>query len=133
MDPEAGGDSYQRGAVPGGVGNGQAQSSNGAGSSSSSSVERGQLPGGAKIKELQNDVNQLTSVMQTNITKVLERGDRMDTLNERSELLTSRANEFRINSRSIRRKFWWQNMRMQLIIGAVLLTLVIIIIYSIAK
>jgi hypothetical protein len=44
------------------------------------------------------------NVMQTNIKKVLERGDKMDTLNERSESLTSRANEFQINSRSILRK-----------------------------
>lgn len=107
---------------------GSYQNSNGP---SSSSDQR--LPGGAKIKELQNDVNQLTSVMQTNINKVLERGDRMDTLNERSELLSSRANEFRINSRNIRRKFWWQNFRFQLIIGAVVLSLIIVIIYSVSR
>ena len=91
-----------------------------------------QLPGGEKIKELQNDVNQLTSVMQTNINKVLERGDRMDTLNERSELLSSRANEFRINSRTIRRKFWWQNLRFQIVIGLVILSVIIVVIYSLA-
>lgn len=110
MDIEAGG-SYQNGA-----GNGDQQS----------------LPGGSKIKELQNDVNQITSVMQSNINKVLERGDRIDTLNERSELLNSRANEFRINSRNIRRKFWWQNFRFQLILGLVVFAIVVIIIYSIS-
>lgn len=118
MDPEAGGDSYQRG--PGGAPQ----------PSSSSSNQR--LPGDGKIKELQGDVEQLTNVMQTNIKKVLERGDRMDTLNERSELLSSRANEFRINSRSIRRKLWWQNLRFQIIIGVVITSLVIIIIYNLA-
>ena len=107
MDPEAGG-SYQNG------GNQQT------------------LPGGSKIRELQNDVNQITSVMQTNINKVLERGDRIDTLNERSELLTSRANEFRINSRNIRRKLWWQNLRFQMVIGLVVFAIIVIIIYSIA-
>lgn len=92
-----------------------------------------QLPGGSKIKELQNDVNQITSVMQSNINKVLERGDRMDTLNERSELLSSRANEFRISSRNIRRKFWWQNFRFQMVIGVVILAVIIVIIYSLSK
>lgn len=109
MDPEAGG-SYQHG------GDGQSQT----------------LPGGTKIKELQNDVDQITSVMQSNINKVLERGDRIDTLDERSELLNRRANEFRINSRNIRRKMWWQNFRFQLIIGCVLFAIIVIIIYSIA-
>uniref|UniRef100_A0A6G1S5W6 Vesicle-associated membrane protein 2 n=1 Tax=Aceria tosichella TaxID=561515 RepID=A0A6G1S5W6_9ACAR len=97
---------------------------------SSSSNQR--LPGDGKIKELQGDVEQLTNVMQTNIKKVLERGDRMDVLNERSELLTSRASEFRINSRSIRRKLWWQNLRFQIIIGVVITSLVIIIVYYLA-
>lgn len=110
MDVEAGGSSYQ---------NGEAQ--------------QNQLPGQGKIEELQNDVSQLTSVMQSNINKVLERGDRMDTLNERSELLSNRANEFRINSRTIRRKFWWQNMRFKLLIGFVVLALVVVIIYSITS
>lgn len=111
MDPEAGGEpSYQNNDSP-----------------------NQQLPGGSKIKELQNDVNQLTSVMQSNINKVLERGDRMDTLNERSELLSSRANEFRISSRNIRRKFWWQNLRFQMIIGVVILTIIIVFIYLISK
>lgn len=115
MDVEAnGGSSYQHGGE-------------------GSQAQGQQLPGGAKIKELQDDVNQLTSVMQTNINKVLERGDRMDTLNERSELLSSRANEFRINSRNISRKFWWQNFRFQLTIGVVVLALIVIIIYSISK
>lgn len=110
MDPEAGEASYQN-----------------------NDSQNKQLPGGSKIKELQNDVNQLTSVMQSNINKVLERGDRMDTLNERSELLSSRANEFRISSRNVSRKFWWQNLRFQIIIGAVVLTIVVVIIYSISK
>jgi len=92
-----------------------------------------QLPGGSKIKELQNDVNQLTSVMQSNINKVLERGDRVDTLNERSELLTSRANEFRINSRNVRRKFWWENLRFQLILGVVIFACVVVFIYLLSK
>lgn len=110
MDVEAGNSSYQNG-----------------------DATNNQLPGGTKIKELQNDVNQLTSVMQSNINKVLERGDRMDTLNERSELLSSRANEFRINSRQLKRKFWWQNLRSRIIIGIVIAIITAIIIYSIAK
>lgn len=89
------------------------------------------LPGQSKLKELQSDVNQLTSVMQSNINKVLERGDRMDTLNERSELLSNRANEFRINARNVRRKFWWQNVRFQLLLAVVIITFVVILIYAI--
>jgi len=90
------------------------------------------LPGGGKIQELQNDVEEITNVMQSNINRVLERGDRIDNLNERSELLNSRANEFRINSRNIRRKLWWQNLRFQIILGMVIVAIIFILIYSVA-
>lgn len=129
MDPEAGG-SYQRG---GSAGNTKGPFATPGAAPEAQPPNQQPLPGGSKIKELQNDVDQLTDVMKTNINKVLERGDTMETLNERSGLLTSRANEFRINSRTIRRKLWWQNLRFQIIIGAVLLTLVVIIIYWKAK
>lgn len=99
----------------------------------SSSSNQQPLPGGTKIKEIQNEVDQLATVMQSNINKVIERGDRMDTLTERSELLTSRANEFRINSRNVRRKYWWENFRFQLIIGTAALAIVILIIYSLSR
>lgn len=111
MDVEAGaGSSYQHGTTPD-------QS----------------LPGNHKIKDLQNDVDEITNVMKTNINKVLERGDRVDILNERSDLLSSRANEFRINSRAIRRKFWWQNFRIQLFIGTAVSIVLILIIYYASK
>lgn len=103
------------------------------GPSSYQNSDQQSLPGGAKIVELQNDVNQLTGVMKNNINKILERGDRIDTLNERSELLSGQANEFRINSRSVRRKFWWQNLRFQLVIGVIIMAIIIITIYTISK
>lgn len=110
MDIESG-NSYQQGSGP--------------------SVQRqnSTLPGDEKIKELRNDVNEITEVMKTNINKVIERGDRVETLNERSELLSSRANEFRINSRNIRRKFWWENFRLQAAMGIILLVIIALILY----
>lgn len=91
------------------------------------------LPGDRKIKELQNDVSEITEVMKNNINKVIERGDRVETLNERSELLNSRANEFRINSRSIRRKFWWENFKLQAAIGIIVLVVIALILYYLLK
>lgn len=110
MDVEAGGESYQNGSVR-------------------SNSDQKNLPGDNKIKELQKDVHEITEVMKTNINKVIERGDRVDMLNERSELLSSRANEFRINSRSIRRKFWWENFRLQAALGISLLVIITLSVY----
>lgn len=45
---------------------------------------------------------------------------------------SSRATEFRISSRNVRRKFWWQNFRFQMIIGMVAIAIIIVIIYSVS-
>lgn len=100
-----------------------------AGSSYQNSGPNQNLSGDSKIKELQDDVNEITNVMKTNINKVLERGDRVEALNERSELLSSHANEFRINSRNIRKKFWWENFRLKMIMGLIFLAIVGLILY----
>lgn len=81
-----------------------------------------------KIQTLQNTVDEVSQVLQSNINKVLDRGSRIDTINERSELLNSRANEFRINSRTVRRKFWWQNLRFTLVLALVVITVLALLI-----
>lgn len=102
-----------------------------AGSSYQNSNNRmsAQFPGDHKIKELQSDVDEITNVMKSNINKVLERGDRVDALNERSELLSSHANEFRINSRNVRKKLWWDDFRMRILVGTVFLLILTIVLY----
>ena len=66
--------------------------------------------------------------MQQNIDKIMQRGTNLDYLEDRSEVLSSNANEFRIGARRVSRKMWWQNMKINIIIGSVILIVIIIII-----
>lgn len=77
---------------------------------------------------LKEHVNEVSNIMQENIEKILERGSRLDHLEDRSEMLSSRADEFRVHSRRVSRKMWWQNMRMNIIIGSVVLVIILIIV-----
>lgn len=81
-----------------------------------------------KIQKLQQHVADVSNIMTENINKILERGQRLDNLEGRSEMLSSRADEFRVTSRRVSRKMWWQNMKLNLIIGSVVVIIIIVIV-----
>lgn len=66
--------------------------------------------------------------MQQNIDKIMQRGSNLDHLEDRSEILSSNANEFRIGARRVSRKMWLQNMKMKIIIASIIIAIIIIII-----
>lgn len=45
-------------------------------------------------------------------------------------MLSSRADEFRVSGRRIARKMWWQNMKLNIIIGSVVLIIIIVIVVA---
>ncbi|KAH9390990.1 PREDICTED: vesicle-associated membrane protein 8-like [Rhagoletis zephyria] len=83
-----------------------------------------------KIERLQEHVDEVQQIMSQNIDKIMQRGQNLDYLEDRSEVLSSNANEFRVGARRISRKMWWQNMKINIIIGVVILAIIIIIIVS---
>lgn len=87
----------------------------------------GQKKNDPKIQKLKEHVKDVQNVMQENINKILERGTRLDHLEDRSEILSSRADEFRVSSRRVSRKMWWQNMRLNVIIVLVIAAIALIL------
>uniref|UniRef100_T1J7R9 V-SNARE coiled-coil homology domain-containing protein n=1 Tax=Strigamia maritima TaxID=126957 RepID=T1J7R9_STRMM len=66
-----------------------------------------------KIEKVQGQVNEVAEVMKENITRVIERGDKLSDLQEQSESLNSTANYFRQSSRRLHRNMWWREMKFQ--------------------
>lgn len=76
----------------------------------------------SKIAAVQKKVNEVKDVMVENIERVLERGEKIDLLVDRTDDLRNQAEAFQKKGRQLRNKMWWQNCRMKLILfGAVLL------------
>ncbi|XP_029790894.1 vesicle-associated membrane protein 4 isoform X1 [Suricata suricatta] len=65
-------------------------------------------PRNDKIKHVQNQVDEVIDVMQENITKVIERGERLDELQDKSESLSDNATAFSNRSKQLRRQMWWR-------------------------
>ncbi|XP_002132118.2 vesicle-associated membrane protein 4-like [Ciona intestinalis] len=85
-----------------------------------------------KVKRVQSQVNEVVDVMQTNIGKVLERGDKLEDLQDKSESLADSATHFNTHATRLRKQMWWKDMRTKIVIGVLLLMILIIIIVSIA-
>ncbi|KAJ3137927.1 hypothetical protein HK100_000225 [Physocladia obscura] len=72
---------------------------------------------------------QVVNLMQDNITKVMQRGENLEQLNAKAEDLSSSSAQFKKGASEVRKAMWWKDMKMKLILGGVLATIIIIIIF----
>jgi len=76
---------------------------------------------------LREDVEQVKGQMVDNIGKVLDRGERLDDLDVRAENLNARAGEFQVLGTRLKRKLWWQNARLWIIIVIIVIIILLVI------
>ena len=86
----------------------------------------------SNVQRLRDDVEEVKGQMVQNIDKVIERGERLDDLNERTENLNARAGEFQTVSTRLKRKLWWQNVKLWIILIIIVLVILAVIIVAIA-
>ncbi|CAB3992948.1 vesicle-associated membrane 4-like [Paramuricea clavata] len=81
----------------------------------------------SKVKE---DIVTVTKTMQNNMNKVLDRGSKLEDLQDKTEDLDMSAFKFVRGSRKLQRKMWWQNMKLKLLFGFIFLALLVVLIVS---
>ena len=81
-----------------------------------------------KIADIQSDVDSIKIYMKKNINKMVESVDNVNTLQNKSEALRLESNDYKKNSVEVRRITWWQNFKLWIILGCIVLILLIIII-----
>ena len=72
-------------------------------------------------------VNDVKDVMMENIEKVLERGEKIELLVDKTDALQNQAEQFQRKGKQLRRAMWWQNCRMKIIVLAIVLAVGLII------
>lgn len=67
--------------------------------------------------------------MQKNIDLVVNRGQRLDNLQDKTDNLAQSAQGFRRGANRVRKQMWWKDMKMRmcLILGVIILILIIVI------
>jgi vesicle-associated membrane protein 72 len=85
----------------------------------------------SKLARVQNQVDDIKGIMRENIDKVLNRGEQLEVLVDKTDNLRNQASEFRQTGTQVRRKMWIQNMKIKLIVLGIIIALILIIILSV--
>ncbi len=56
-------------------------------------------------------MDRVKDLMVSNIDALLRRGDRLDHIVDKTEVLTSRSVAFKQSARTLSRRMWWQNVK----------------------
>jgi len=87
--------------------------------------------GQSRLQQTQRQVDDVVNIMKTNVEKVLERDQKLTELDDRATALQDGASQFEVHAGKLKRKYWWKNLKMMLILGGVAVIILIIIFVSI--
>jgi len=93
----------------------------------------GPSQGNGKTAAIQAQIDDTVGIMRENITKVAERGERLESLQDKTDNLAVSAQGFRRGANRVRKNMWWKDMKMRIIIGIAIMVILVIIIVSIVK
>ncbi|KAG0477374.1 hypothetical protein HPP92_014215 [Vanilla planifolia] len=85
----------------------------------------------SRLAKVQAQVSEVKGVMRDNIASVIGREEKIDGLVNKSEDLRYQAQDFRQGGTQLRRKMWWQNMKIKLVVLSIIIALILIIILSV--
>jgi len=72
-----------------------------------------------RIDQIRNDLSETTIVMKENIQQILLRGENLQELQEKVQLLEASSSRFKQSSTALKRKFWWAKNKTKLLIGSI--------------
>jgi vesicle-associated membrane protein 7 len=95
-------------------------------------VEYGTTSGGRDdaIGNARREIDDVRGIMTKNIESLLERGERLDLLVDKTDRLGGSANEFRVRSRGLRRQMWWKNVKLMALLSLVVFLIILVIVIA---
>ncbi|KAF2479671.1 synaptobrevin-domain-containing protein [Neohortaea acidophila] len=95
-------------------------------------------PGGSRIARTRSSslltissqqIDEATNTMQNNMMLASQRGENLDSLQNKTDNLATQADGFRRGANRVRKQMWWKDMKMRMciIIGIIILLVVIIV------
>ncbi|KAI9887907.1 MAG: SNAP receptor, synaptobrevin [Watsoniomyces obsoletus] len=99
------------------------------GNNGAAGASAGQHGGNQRTAALQAQIDDTVGVMRENINKVSQRGERLDSLQDKTDNLAVSAQGFRRGANRVRKQMWWKDMKMRIciIVGIILLLVIIIV------
>lgn len=81
-----------------------------------------------KLTKVKNELEGVMNTMKNNIGKVIDRGERLEDLEAKSESFEMSAFQFKSTSTKLKNRMWWHNFKMKAIFGCVIIVVIIVII-----
>jgi vesicle-associated membrane protein 7 len=63
------------------------------------------------ISRAQSELAQVKDIMVQNVEQILNRGERIELLVDKTDTMANQATVFRRGARTVRRQMWWKNKR----------------------
>jgi len=70
-----------------------------------------------KVQMVRNEVDRVKDIMVANVETLMDRGERLELLVDKTENLSQHSVSFRRAGRQIRRQYWWQNTKMKIAVA----------------
>lgn len=70
-----------------------------------------------KLQQTHAQVNEVVDIMRDNVEKVIDRDVKLSELDDRADALQQGASQFETQAAKLKRKYWWKNMKMWIILG----------------
>nr|CDS26134.1 vesicle associated membrane protein 1 [Hymenolepis microstoma] len=86
-----------------------------------------------RLQRTQAQVNEVVDIMRVNIEKVLERDKNLSQLDDRADALQAGASQFEASAGKLKRKFWWRNCKLLMVLCGILAVIAIVIIVAITS
>ena len=96
-------------------------------------VDYGTTAGGQNdaISTAKREIDDVRGIMTKNIEGLLERGERLDLLVDKTDRLGGSAREFRVRSRDLKRRMWWKNVKLMGLLAVVVILIIFTIVMSV--
>ncbi|KAI8925445.1 synaptobrevin-domain-containing protein [Entophlyctis helioformis] len=78
----------------------------------------------SKTAQVQGQVDEVIGIMQNNIEKVMARGEKLDSLQTKTEELSSGALQFKKNTNSLKNEMWWKDFKLRIIIAVIVVSII---------
>ncbi|KAJ9534732.1 hypothetical protein QJQ45_013096 [Haematococcus lacustris] len=81
----------------------------------------------SKVASVQKRVDEVKGIMTENIEKMINRGEKLELLTDKTENLMFEADRFVRTGKTLRRQMWWQNCKMKLVMAFAVILLAVVV------
>jgi vesicle-associated membrane protein 7 len=87
--------------------------------------------GNDNLSLVQNQLEETTNIMLKNVESVLERGEKIEILAEDAIRINSEAIKYGKSARNLRKRYWWKDCKLKIMIAVVILIVLTIVLLSV--